>query len=752
MPDRQHSPLLSDALIQETLRALFYESGDAISLMDTSGRFLDANLTVVAQLGYDRDELRTMGFARTLGTDALAFVEKQFQRAVRGETVRYLATGLRRDGTTFRADVINTPLRANGEVVAVLVIAHDIDELESAQCDREALTALFESTLNEISDGIYFLDKDFCFTFVNPRGEELAQSSRDELIGESLWTKYPLMLGSEFGIAYRKALAEQVKVVVRERYEPFGVTLESTVYPTATGLAIYTRDVTIEQQSRQSLADKEQRIAAQAALLDSARDAIIVLGLDHAIQYWNRAATDIYRWSAEEVQGRSIRELLYSSPEKFDAATAATLARGEWAGDIEQIARDGRVIVADCRWSLVRNADGLPEAIFAVNTDVTIRREQEARALRAQRMESLGTIAGGIAHDLNNVLTPLLMSVQLLADDETDTAKRATLAVIETSAKRGADMMRQILEYAEGVEGSRINVDVTQLARETEAFCTEALPSTIAVTIDVASDCWNVVGDPTQLGRVLVNLVTNAQAAMPGGGLLRISAENLFVSDPLALRLPALGRFVRIQVEDTGSGMTPQVLDRAFEPFFTTKGVGEGSGLGLASSASIVQNHGGSIQAHSEVGAGTRFEILIPAVASEPGVSAQTSIPTATTPRGSGQLVLVVDDESAIRHSARITLESYGYRAAVVANGAEALDYLERFPSQTSLIVSDISMPVMGGVALLAELDRNIPNLPVLLTSGLSFAAPDVQGRREFLAKPFTADQLRSAVARLLDL
>ena len=743
-------------LLTEAQRSLFYENRDAVYVLGLDGRFLEFNQALIDRLGYDRDELLALGFLPTAEGPDSDRVAEQFHRAVAGESVRYNATGARRDGSTFRADVSNSPLLLQGEVRAVLGVAHDIDDLESARDSRDSLEAEFEATLNAISDGLYFLDSDFVFTYVNPRGEEISQRPREQLLGQSIWDEFPLMLGSEFGIGYRRALAEQVKVVVRERYDPYNVTLEATVYPTTNGLAIYVRDVTDEEATHAELAENALKISSQAALLDSARDAIIVRGLDNRIRYWNRSAANLYGWAADEVVGRSIRDLLYRKADVFDAATAATIANGEWSGDIEQITRDGRTILADCRWSLVRDANGEPEAIFAVNTDVTLRRRDEETHLRAERMESLGTLAGGIAHDLNNVLTPLLMSVQLLASEETDESKLQTLAVIEASAKRGADMMRQVLSFARGVEGRRIHVDTTRLIADVEAFCREALSKLIRVHTRIAPGTWNTVGDPTQLQQVLVNLVGNARDAMSAGGDLRISARNVDVSMPFHYHLPAPGRYVRIEVEDSGTGMPADVAKKIFEPFFTTKRTGEGTGLGLATSIATVRSHGGNIQVYSEPDVGSRFDVFLPAAAPEPTPSGKPTSPmvlSASIPRGSGQLVLVVDDEPDIRHVAKQALEAYGYRTAVAGNGVEALDYLATFPGDTDLVFSDMSMPVMDGATMLAKIDELYPKLPVLLASGLTTTVPEspvgVAGR-DFISKPYVAPDLAAAVGRLL--
>lgn len=746
---------LSSWLVDSALHDFFMLSSDAIYIVSADGKFLDANTAMVERLGYSREELLRDGFPPANDEEAASVIANGFVSALGGVTSRYTASGTRRDGSPYRAEVVNIPLYKKSAVVAVLGITRDITKLEGARKAHESLEQLFESTLNSITDGIYFLDDEWRFTFVNPKGLEIAKMTSDEMIGNVLWELFPPMVGTELGIGYRRAFAEQVSVVTRGEYDPLGITVETTAYPTNSGLAIYVRDVSEQERARVAIADSERRLAAQAALLDSARDAIIVRGLDHTIHYWNRAAADLYGWSSAEAVGKSILDLVYRSTEEFDAAFQSTMENGEWAGDIEQVARDGTILIADCRWSLVVDSDGVPESIFAVNTDVTARRRNEEIDLRAQRMESLGTLAGGIAHDLNNVLTPLLMSVQMLAAEETDQDKLATLSVIEASAKRGADMMRQVLAFARGVEGRRIHVDTVRLIADTESFCREALSKSIRVRSFVEEGTWNTIGDPTQLLQVLVNLVGNARDAMPGGGDLRISARNVDVNSPFHFHLPAPGRYVRIEVEDSGTGMPADVAKKVFEPFFTTKRMGEGTGLGLATSIATVRSHGGNMQVYSEPDIGSRFDIFLPAAAPE-AVSTSGKLANATpvAPRGRGQLVLVVDDEPEIRRVATHALESYGYHTAVAGNGAEALDYLDTFPGAAALVFSDMSMPVMDGATMLTQIDELYPRLPVLLASGLNATMPESrsEAKRDFIAKPYSASDLRQAVARTLGL
>jgi nitrogen-specific signal transduction histidine kinase/CheY-like chemotaxis protein len=402
---------------------------------------------------------------------------------------------------------------------------------------------------------------------------------------------------------------------------------------------------------------------------------------------------------------------------------------------------------------LVRNEAGEPESIFTVSTDITKQKRQEALLLRTQRMESLGTLASGIAHDLNNVLTPILMSAQLLASDEQDPAKREIITTIETGVKRGADMVRRVLSFARGVEGRRIPVQLDTIVGELLTFGRETRPPDITLSSKIAPGLWPVEGDPTQLLQVLMNLVTNARDAMPSGGHLSIEARNVTLTDVYSsVTHPATpGDYVHIQVEDDGIGMTKEVVEKIFEPFFTTKPQGHGTGLGLAVSIAIIRSHGGFMQVYSEPGHGSRFQVHLPAFSGADLAAAKSlHADELQLERGDGQLVLVVDDEDAIRQVTRRTLEAHGYRTLVAANGAEALDIIETHPEPVELVFTDMMMPVMDGAALAASLATSHPDLPIIATSGLNANGGLAQARnagvRRFIAKPYTTGELLAGV------
>lgn len=648
---------------------------------------------------------------------------------------------------------------ATGEIVRTQGTVSDITDQVAAVAAQLNIEERLASMAEGISDGILILNADLSVRHINPRGEEIMQRPAAEILGTDLWDVFPAWRGTEFSIAYRQAELAGTPVDVRAFYAPLALWLEVRMYPLTSGFAIYVHDATDEEAKRQKADEDRKSIIAQAALLDIARDAIVVRGLDNTIRYWNRAATELYGWTSEEVIGLPIRELLYGNSEMFDTATALTMRDGKWNGQTDQVTRSGESIIVESSWTLVPDEDGVPDSIFSVNTDVTQRRGEDERRLRAQRMESLGTLAGGVAHDLNNVLTPVLMSVQLLARGEKDTTRSELLSIMEASVKRGAEMIRQVLSFARGVEGRRLEVDLNELLTELESECKEALPARISFSLDASNALWRTNGDPTQLLQVLINLVNNARDAMPDGGDLTITARNVSVTESISslTHIAEPGDYVVIEVRDDGTGMTPATIDRIFEPFFTTKGVGEGTGLGLATSAAILSSHGGIVQVFSALGVGTRFVVSLPASTEPVDLGDQQVGPVVLEdlPEGNGQLILVVDDESAIRHVARQTLEAFGYRTVVASNGVEALEYCDSAPGTVSLVLSDMMMPVMDGAALASRLHVSHPGVRIVATSGLNTAGGVLRaadsGVHHFLPKPFTTGELLRVVRTALD-
>ena len=499
----------------------------------------------------------------------------------------------------------------------------------------------------------------------------------------------------------------------------------------------------------------EEQIREQAELLDQAQDAILVRDLEQNILFWNKGAEKIYGWSAEEAKGKNAETILFKEPSpQFAAARAAIIADGQWKGEMHQVRRDGAEIVVESRWTLVRDERGQPKSILVINTDVTEKKRMESQFLRAQRMESIGTLAGGIAHDLNNVLSPILMAIDMLRLKTTDERSNKWLDVLRTNAERGGNMVRQVLSFARGVEGERVALQPKHLVKEIVKILRETLPKSIEINFHLPEDLWIISADATQMHQVLMNLCVNARDAMPEGGSISIKAENVFVDENYArMHIEAKpGRFVVINVSDTGPGMTQEIQSRIFEPFFTTKEMTKGTGLGLSTALTIVKSHGGFINVYSELHKGSQFAVYLPALATPGSVdsaAAQTDLPV-----GQGELVLVVDDEESIREITRGTLETFGYTVLTANDGTEALALYADKKNQIAVVLTDMVMPFMDGPATIRALQRMNPKVKIIAASGLGTAHHAGEGALEgvsvFLNKPYTAEKLLRTLDELL--
>ncbi|MCC5638866.1 response regulator [Nostoc sp. CHAB 5844] len=494
----------------------------------------------------------------------------------------------------------------------------------------------------------------------------------------------------------------------------------------------------------------EQKIREQAALLDVATDAIFVRDLDDKILFWNKAAETLYEWQKDDVIGKKTQELWQEKNlSRLQEALRLLIKNGSWQGELHQTTTSNKKIIVESRWTLVRDFAHQPQSILVVNTDITQKQQLEAQFLRAQRLESIGTLASGIAHDLNNVLAPILMTAQLLESQLQDERSRRLLPILTANAKRGAHLVKQVLSFTRGMEGERTLLQFKHLIIEIQHIVKETFPKTIEITTRLPQNLWVISGDATQLHQVLMNLCVNARDAMPNGGMLKIIAENLLIDQNYAnMHLDAkVGPYVVVSVTDTGIGIPTEILDRIFEPFFTTKELGKGTGLGLSTVLGIVKNHGGFISVYSEEGQGSQFKIYLPA--QEIAETVEEVEPV--FPGGNGELILIVDDEAAIRDITKTSLESYNYKAITASDGIEAIALYAEHRDEISLVLTDMVMPSMDGLTTIRTLQKINPNVKIIAISGLASsdkvnAAYDI-GIKAFLSKPYTANQLLEAIS-----
>jgi len=739
-------------------RALFSEGADGILIADIETKtFKFANPALCRMLGYTEDELRTMGVTDIHPKDALQSVVAEFEAQVRGE--RTLAADipcLRKDGSVVHVDVSAFKITIDGRLCNVGIF-RDITERKQAEEAARASQSLLRATLESTADGILVVGADGKVLDWNEQFQKmwrLPQSVVDTRRDQELLDHVLEQLArpDDFLAGVRALYAQPDKESFDTLQFKDGRVFERYSRPQRIGERIVGRVWSFRDVTERILAEARNR--ELALLLDNATDAIYVTALDCTILYWNRGAGRTYGWTSAEALNRKTTELLAADPAAAAALSAVLLKQESWSGERWQKTKDGRKVEVLTRLTLVRNEQGQPQSIFAINTDITEKKKLEDQFLRAQRLESIGVLASGIAHDLNNVLAPIIMGAPLLRDKVKDEASNDLLETIESSARRGAAVVKQVLTFARGVEGERVPLQPRHLVQEVARLAEETFSKTIRIESDVTADLWAVLGDATQLHQALLNLCVNARDAMPGGGVLTLKAANVVLSKEAAEKIPGAqpGSYACLCVTDTGTGIPPEIEAKMFEPFFTTKSLGKGTGLGLSTVLGVVRSHGGFIRVASKVGQGTTFELYLPATTT--GQGADKSESAARWPLGHGEGILVVDDEAAVREVARRTLAKFGYRVITAAHGAEALRIFQERRPEIQAVLTDMMMPEMDGAALIAALRALDPAVRIVGVTGMS----DMESMRGYrslglsgmLAKPFTIETLLAAVQAAL--
>lgn len=631
-------------------------------------------------------------------------------------------------------------------------------ERRAAEARLRERDAHYRSIVESSLDAIISMDREGRVVEFNPAAEAMFETPRAQALGRDL---AGLIMPEHQRERHRLGLARHLSTgehtFLNRRVELTGMRGNGSEFPLEVSISklsvsapIFTgfiRDLSERRRADEAQQQALARIAEQASLLDKAQDAILVRDLQHRVTYYNKSAERIYGWTAQDVTGFSVRERFFPDPGVFDRAMGELLRDGDWQGELSVTRQDGSKLIVESRWTLMRDAADAPRAVLVIDTDITERKNLEQRFLRAQRMESIGTLAGGIAHDLNNVLAPVLMSIELLKEDLSAEERNQVLATIEASTNRGAEMVRQVLAFARGVEGERTAVDVTRVLTDIETFVRDTFMKAISVQTVIADALPPVLGDLTQLHQVMVNLCVNARDAMPTGGTLTLQAsvEQLGARDVGPYPGARPGPYVVVRVTDTGEGMSPEVLDRIFDPFFTSKPVGKGTGLGLSTSLAIVKSHGGFIRVDSEVARGSVFTVYLPVQAG--GAATVAAVAAPALARGHGELILVVDDEAPLLRMTGLVLESFGYRTLLAASGDEAIALFTAHRDEIRVVFTDMTMPGKDGAAVIRAIRAFDTPVRIVATSGLGAGeASSSAGVRHFVPKPYTADTLLKVI------
>ena len=500
----------------------------------------------------------------------------------------------------------------------------------------------------------------------------------------------------------------------------------------------------------------EQRLREQADILSKASNAIIITDLEDRVTFWNRGAERVYGWTSAEAVGRFAEDLF--PPEdhpELNGALQASFDERDQSAEVRLHHKDGQPLIIEASATIIRDDMGQPKARLIVSSDLTAKRKLEEQFFRAQRLESVGMLAAGIAHDLNNVLAPILLAAPMLRENATVPGDLRMIDVLEKSAERGAALVRQILSFAHGADGAHQLIQVKHLLRDLANFIDQTFPKSIQLREFIPTDLWPIKGNATQIHQVLLNLCVNARDAMPQGGTLTLRAENSTVDEVAAQAIDGAraGSYLVLHVEDTGTGIPLNMLERIWEPFFTTKAAGKGTGLGLSTVRGIAENHGGFVTLRTVQNTGTTFRVYLPAaeVAIAKSLTADAPPPA---PRGQGQLVLIVDDEPSIRKVATSMLVSHGYRVLSAADGSEAVSLFVPRSATIRVVITDLNMPNLDGSALAAVVHRLNPETKIVAISGLALNNSDTARMQPaadaFLQKPFKPEDLLNIVHDLL--
>jgi PAS domain S-box-containing protein len=754
-------------------QATFNQVAVGIAHVGLDGQWLLVNQKLCDIVAYTHEELNRLTLEDITHPDDRNLDLEYVVRMLTGEIEtyslekRYIRQDNRQVWINLTVSLVHS---SSGEPQYFICVVEDISDRLAAQREhQQALSALRESEARfqrlamNIPGAIYQYvlhpDGSDEFTYISPGSRDIYELEPEELLRDfrTVWaTIHP-----DDVEAVQRANARSMQTL-----EAFDIEFR-LIPPSGCIKWVHAKSHPQRQENGDlvfdglvmDISDRKQaqeKIHEQAALLDVTTDAIFVRDLECRVLYWNSGAERMYGWQAAEVLSKDCCEFLYKeiSP-SVEEALKTVVEQGEWQGELNKITKSGQEIIVSTRWTLMRDEGGQAKSILAVDTDITEKKQLEAQFYRAQRLESLGTLASGIAHDLNNILAPILTVAQLLPlkFPHLDEKNRQLLKILEDNSKRGAELVKQITAFARGAEGKHVPLQPRHLLKEIERIVKSTFPKSIEICINIATpNLWTVSADPTQIHQVLMNLCVNARDAMPDRGTLSISAENFHVDQNYArMNLEAkVGDYVVITVSDTGCGMPQEVLERIFEPFFTTKEPGKGTGLGLSTVIGIIKNHGGFVNVHSQVKGGSQFQVFLPAIEKQATQEAEDL----QMARGNDELILVVDDEAFVRDIAKTSLEEFNYRVLVGSDGIDAFSLYVQHRNEISVVLMDIQMPSIDGLNAIRVLQNMNPSVKIIAISGLAsnrkFLEASGIAVQAFLSKPYTIKELLDTIQDVL--
>lgn len=738
---------------EQHYRSLFDHNPDAVYAFDLEGRFTSANPACAAVSGYAPAELLGTDFRDLVPPDELARVEASFMRALAGEAIRYQTVIVHRDGQLVDILVSNIPIVVGGAVVGVYGIARDITEALRAVVARRELAERLDLLLSSTGEAIYGLDAQGRCSFANRAAGELFGLDPGEMVGTYLHevihnrrpdgSPFPAEECALYGVL-RSGEGVRLRSEYFWRQDGSGFAGACSSFPLsggAGGAVVTVVDMTERLRFEQELRDREQELQR---ILDTSPMGIVQVDAQGQTLRWNQAAASLLGWAEEEVIGKVPPVFAQQARESFRAAIDS-LMRGDAidAMELRCARRDGREIDLVLSAAPLSDGQGRTAGVIGVFMDTTERKALEQQLRQIQKMDALGRLAGGMAHDFNNVLTSVLGYSDLLLEEPGLAPQvRADLEAVRAAARHGAGLTEKLLRFSRPVVSGDTTNDVNAAIAEVGRIVGGLRGAEIELALALDPTAGGVSLDPTSLQQVVMNLVVNASDAMPSGGLLTITTA---ADDPPpdANVDPAVEGWVRISVSDQGEGMDPAIRCRVFEPFFTTKELGEGTGLGLSVVYGIVRACGGSVAVESQPGRGTTVSVWLRATQEREALAPE---PQRLPARARAGTAFVVEDDASVRVLIARVLRELGYAVVEFDGAVAAIAGAAR--TRIDLVVTDVRMPGMTGVELARHLRLGRPGLPVLFVSG--YPADEGASRatraRPLLAKPFTRAELHEAL------
>jgi PAS domain S-box-containing protein len=633
--------------------------------------------------------------------------------------------------------------------------------------------------LDAVPDAMIAVESDGTIVQINSQAMEMFGYSRQELLGQKIEVLVPERYRQQHG-GHRASFAQNPKVRrMGAGLELFGRRRDGAEFPVEISLSPVSignstlvlsaiRDIThrkeIEAELRRANDELDRRTAQEigeyrarlASIIDSSEDAIIGKDLDGVITSWNKGAETIYGYRAKEVIGRNIS--LLAPPERPDAIPdiLRKIRRGESVEHFEslRVAKDGRRLNVFISVSPLRDAAGNVVGASAIARDITVQKRAEEHLRQVQKMEAMGRLAGGVAHDFNNVLGIVSACNDLLRSRiDAGSESAEFVANIRDAIERGSSLTKQLLAFSRKSVVQPQVLDLNERLKETGKLLRPLMGDAVDIVLASHSGPALIEADPGQLDQIVLNLAVNSRDAMPHGGKFAIETSTVHLDETFIEFHQPLnpGLFVLLAVSDTGTGMDAATMARVFEPFFTTKEAGKGTGLGLATVYGIVQQSGGHIWVYSEPGQGTTFKIYFPSAEHKIGIRSKPES-EAAIPKGYGKTILLVEDDVIMLRMTRKLLEEHGYRVLVAKDGKAALELAEEYGGRIDLLLTDVAMPGVSGPELANWLGASRPGLKVVFMSGYTgelMRSPEVT-KGTLLDKPFTRVALLLTVQQAL--